>query len=242
MIGREKLRKGRSHFKSRVSSSGSQARVALSAMALLTFFVLACQTTAPVSPAPRSEKLWPNPAEAIDIVEEKLALQAEFLRAGDAIPYAERRDRLAEFTRDFIDTPRMARFSYGVGWVDLTAEEQALWIDTFTRLDISSQASLRLRDRGQEYRVKGFRFIREGVLVIRTEIDYPKRNLTVFVDYSLEKEAGGWKIVDRHSPPSVSEIATRRAEYRTILERKGFAILVAEMEEHIRAQETRGEE
>ena len=62
---------------------------------------------------------------------------------------------------------------------------------------------------------------------------YPNRALEIVIDYQLIRTQGRWKIVDRYSPSSVSEIAMRRSEYRTVLEKEGFAGLIQDMERRI---------
>jgi phospholipid transport system substrate-binding protein len=57
--------------------------------------------------------------------------------------------------------------------------------------------------------------------------------LEISVDYRLAEVGGEWKIVDRYSPSTVSEIAMRRSEYRTILEKEGFDGLIEDMDRRI---------
>ncbi len=200
--------------------------------------VLACET--PVeSPSPAWEKPDPSATEPLEVVGRVLDLQLEFMRAGDALPYEERRDRLAELSGNDFDLPGMARMSYGAGWSQLRRIDQGLWIDVFRRLHVSSRARLRLRDRGQEFLLTGHRFLAEDLVIVETEVIYPKRNFKVFIHYRLARMDGIWRIIDRHSPPSVSEVAMRRAEYRTVLEKKGFGGLLADMESRIQAPVSR---
>jgi phospholipid transport system substrate-binding protein len=136
--------------------------------------------------------------------------------------------------RKYFDLPRMGELSYGPGYGELSAEQRKLWIDTFILFRSSASAKVNSRDRRQVYRLTGYRAISDGIVLIRTSVKYPHHAMEISVDYRLMRSGGQWKIVDRYSPSSVSEIAMRRSEYRTVLEKEGFDGLILDMDRRIK--------
>ena len=53
------------------------------------------------------------------------------------------------------------------------------------------------------------------------------------LDYRLRRDADWWRIIDIQLDGKVSEITLRRADYRSIVQREGFAKLVERLEEKI---------
>jgi len=194
--------------------------------------VLAC-TSPPPQEEPDPGSLPPTVAQARDVVLEVQNTLLEVAKAGPDMGFEERRAKLMDVGLQSFDLPLMAQLSYGNTWASLTREQQKLWIDTFILFRSSAIAKINSRDRGQVYRFKGYEEISDQILLIRTGLRYPRRSLEITIDYRLVRVGGHWKIVDRYSPSSVSEVAMRRSEYRTLLQKEGFTGLIRDMERRI---------
>ncbi len=208
------------------------ARLLSGALSIFLMGLIACTTPAP-QPKPDPDPLPVSAAQARDVVLGVQASLVELAKAGTNLGFEERRSAVMELGRDYFALPLMAQLSYGKGWSDLTPDQQRLFVDTFTLFRCSSVAKLNSRDRGQVYRFTGYEEIGDDRMMIRTGLRYPNRALEIVVDYQLIRMEGRWKIVDRYAPPSVSEVAMRRSEYRTLLEKEGFAGLIQDMERRI---------
>jgi phospholipid transport system substrate-binding protein len=163
----------------------------------------------------------------------------DMMKQGQELGYEGRYQRVEEAVRASFDIPFMARHTYGSGWKDLSPEQQAEWIDVFARFHISSIADHREKYRGQVYVILGAKMDSRGTARIHTQLDYPGRDVDLFTDYRLRRRAEGWRIIDVHLPPAVSEVAMRRSEYQRVLERGGFEELVSTMEKRIAARADR---
>lgn len=195
--------------------------------------LVACASPPPLKD-PFLEPLPTGVAQARDVV---LAVQqsvADVSALGSDLGYEERRAVLMGVGRKYFDLPRMGELSYGPGYGELSAEQRKLWIDTFILFRSSASAKVNSRDRRQVYRLTGYRAISDGIVLIRTSVKYPHHAMEISVDYRLMRSGGQWKIVDRYSPSSVSEIAMRRSEYRTVLEKEGFDGLILDMDRRIK--------
>ncbi|MEO1935879.1 MAG: ABC transporter substrate-binding protein [Myxococcales bacterium] len=176
----------------------------------------------------------PGIAQARNVV---LAVQqsvTDVAALGSDLGYEERRAVLMDVGLKYFDLPLMGELSFGPGYGELSAEQQQLWIDTFILFRSSASAKVNSRDRRQVYRLMGYETISDRMVLIRTSVKYPLYALEISVDYRLMRSGGQWKIVDRYSPSSVSEIAMRRSEYRTVLEKEGFDGLILDMDRRIK--------
>lgn len=218
-------------------SRGRHCPAGLTAGLLLA--VAACAAPPPPPPDPFLEPLPPSVAQARDVVVAVQASALEVARLGESLDYEARRAQLMEVGAANFDLPRMARLSYGPGWPDLEPDQQSLWLDTFVLFRFSANAKTHTKYRGQVYRLRGYERVSDETVLIRTALRYPDRALEITIDYRVIRTEAGWKIIDRYSPPSVSEIAMRRSEYRTVLEKEGFEGLILDMERRIEGYSAR---
>jgi len=188
-------------------------------------------------PQLETEGLPPEVLACLDVVTGLQDAMIGVMKRGPDLGYGGRVAAIAAIAGVSFDVPTMARGAYGPDFEQLTTEQKRRWIDVYERFHISSLADVRDRYKGQVYRILGYDEPGPGLVLIKTKLDYPGRAVDLYVDYRLRRTADGWRIVDVHDPPSISQVAMRRAEYRTVLERYGFDGLVAEMERRIARRE-----
>jgi phospholipid transport system substrate-binding protein len=203
------------------------------ARAVLFCLLLSACASPPAEKDPFPEPLPPDVAQARDVVLRVEESVREVAQQSSTLGYEERRVALAEIGLRNFDLPRMAELSYGPSFRELTPDQKRLWVDTFIAFRSSASAKVNSRDRGRVSRLTGYEQISKGVVLIRTVARYPRQVLEISVDYRLAEVGGEWKIVDRYSPSTVSEIAMRRSEYRTILEKEGFDGLIEDIDRRI---------
>ena len=199
---------------------------------MLVLAVVACATPPP-PPDPFLGTLSPGVEESRDVVVRVQQSTREIARLGKELTFDQRRERLLKVGLANFDLSRMAELSYGPRYRDLSTAQRKTWLKTFILFRSSASAKLNSRDRGQSYRLISFDQVSKRWVIIRTGIRYPRHAVEIIADYRLMSVAGEWKIFDRNSPPSVSENAMRRAEYRTILEKEGFDGLILDMDRRI---------
>ena len=59
------------------------------------------------------------------------------------------------------------------------------------------------------------------------------------LNYLMQRRGGGWKVIDVYLKGAVSEVATRRAEFRSVLRRNGIDGLIRAIEQKANAARTR---
>jgi phospholipid transport system substrate-binding protein len=147
------------------------------------------------------------------------------MKDGPALGFQGRRKELAPAIRRAFDLPLMTRLMVGPQWAGLTPDQQQQLVAAFSEFSIATYAS-----RFDDY--SGERFVVEptastttnGVIVhsklVKAEGD------SVQLDYLMHDTDTGWQIVDVYLSGTVSELATRRSEFSSIMRRGGADALV----------------
>ena len=196
---------------------------------LLLWVGCASQKAPPVAPKP--EKPMPaRVAAAQEVIERLHATMMEIMKSGPELGYQGREALIMPIALKSYDFTAMASLSYGSGWSKLSVEQQATWIEVYTKFHVGSAAKSRDAYRGQVYQMLGYQEVPDGHVLIETQLNYPGRLVDYYTNYLLRLDEGDWKIIDVFSPPSVSVVAMRRAEYRTVLEKSGYQGLIEDME------------
>jgi phospholipid transport system substrate-binding protein len=148
------------------------------------------------------------------------------MKDGPQIGFAGRRDRLAPVIRQTFDFPQMTRLMVGPQWATITPELQKQLIDAFSIFSIATYAN-----RFDDY--SGERFeaeddpvpVASGDTIVKTQLLLDKGD-TVELDYLMRRVDGRWKVIDVYLSGTVSELATRRSEFSSVLRRDGASALV----------------
>ncbi|MBK17849.1 MAG: hypothetical protein CMM52_03290 [Rhodospirillaceae bacterium] len=123
------------------------------------------------------------------------------------------------------DFKLMIALATGKHWRKASDQAKQQLQAAFSRFSIATYA-----DRFSGYSGQTFKTIsasdgpRKTVLV-KTQITRPKKS-PVPLTYVTRKRAGQWRIVDVLVDDGISELATRRSEYRTVLKKNGTQALV----------------
>lgn len=137
------------------------------------------------------------------------------------------------------DLPYLARRIIGSkAWRTLSAEQRARYVAAFTRLTVATYAS----------RFKGFsgeRFVttatqKIGTKFVLVKTDVVKRNGgRIALNYLMQRRGGAWKVIDVYLKGAISEVATRRSEFRSVLRSRGIQGLIKAIESKAAAARTR---
>jgi phospholipid transport system substrate-binding protein len=154
------------------------------------------------------------------------------LRDAERLGYRGRFDRLAPAVAAAYDVPFMAEKSLGQHWKALDETERRAWIALSREFSVANYAANFDRGSGQSIELLGEEPAPNDTVVVRTRVVDPAGE-NVDLSYRLRRAGAGWRIVDVYLKGTVSELALRRAEYTSVLEREGFAALTALMRSRI---------
>ena len=155
------------------------------------------------------------------------------MKEADALGFEGRFYRMAQGLDRYFDLPFMARLALGATWKALTPTQQAEFVALSRRFSAASYAKNFASFGGQRFETLGAEPAARGTTLVKTEMLQPGEK-TVRFDYRLRKAQDGWRIIDVHLDGMISELTIRRSEYRSLIQREGFAGLVETLEQKIR--------
>ncbi len=141
-----------------------------------------------------------------------------------------RYDRLAPVIEQTFDLPAMTRIAVGPRWTSIPKEQQGALVDAFSRMTIATYASRFDGFSGERFEVDPNVDARGSGSVVHTRIVQPKGE-PVTLNYLMRKAGGKWKAVDVYLTGTISELATRRSEFNSILDAGGPQALIGSLRE-----------
>lgn len=217
------------------------SKIRAGAIALSLLALLACASGDATPPSELAEPVDPDFLAARAVIERLDAVSIEVAKNARELGYQGRFDRLEPVVREIFDVRAMARGTIAPHWDSVTPEQQNAWVELFTQFHTSAVAHQHRSYSGQFFTILGERRDERGLVLVSIRLEYPGRDVNLRTDYRLRSSPRGWLIVDVHQPPSVSEVAMRRAEYAAVYEQGGFEKIVERMQAAIarRAESSR---
>lgn len=170
-------------------------------------------------------------ASAKQIVEKFQSDLIAVMKEGKQLGYAGRYEKLKEAVINSHDLSKIARIVVGKEGEKLSEEQQQKLDEVFSKLSIASYAH-----NFKDYSGEAFVFDSEeqttrGGVVIHSHLVIPDDKPVKF-DYMLKEKGNSWRIINIIAN-GVSDLALKRSEYTTILQREGFDALIAKINEKI---------
>ncbi|RDD63722.1 ABC transporter substrate-binding protein [Ferruginivarius sediminum] len=194
------------------------------ALALALALALA-STTDPV----RAQDAQTSPSAP---VERLTATLLEAMKNADTLGFEGRLDKLSEVMPDVFNFELMARLSAGRHWRELSEAEQQSFVEQFGRMSTATFAARFDGYSGQSFEVLAPRDGPRGTKLVPTRIVKPAGD-SVSIDYLVRQFDNSWRVVDVYLAGKYSEVAAKRAEYTSIIERDGFPALIKRLKSKI---------
>ena len=151
------------------------------------------------------------------------------MKAGDSLDFEQRRAQLAPAVDAAFDLPLMAAKVLGRHWRALPVADQKRWIAAFSGLTLKTYAEQFDENSGLVFEVGAVQAAPGGTALVRTKLKRAN-DAPVAIDYRLRPAGASWRIMDIFLNGTVSELALRRSEYSSVLERDGFEKLVTTLQ------------
>jgi phospholipid transport system substrate-binding protein len=126
------------------------------------------------------------------------------------------------------DTALMARLAVGQSWASLDAGQKSAVTDSFRRMMIATYAKRFDGFSGETFRITEISNRGTADKMVKTQI-IQSNGKPVAINYLMRKTGAEWKIVDVYLDGTISELASRRAEFATILQSGGADALIASL-------------
>ena len=153
------------------------------------------------------------------------------MKNGKQLGYAGRYDKLYEPVLNSHDLTKIARIVVGKEWEKLSEAQQQKLADIFIRLSVASYAHNFKDYSGESFVFDSEEETARGGVVVHSTLTIPDDKPVKF-DYMLKEKDNSWRIINIIAN-GVSDLALKRSEYTTILQREGFDALIAKINEKI---------
>ncbi|HTS90475.1 MAG TPA: ABC transporter substrate-binding protein [Stellaceae bacterium] len=164
-------------------------------------------------------------APAVDTVNTFYATLIEVMKQAKTLGFQGRYEKLDPAMHRAFNLPLMARLAIGPDWQKLSSAEQSSLTTAFGDFSVSTYANRFDGYSGQRFEVSPDTTSSAGGVIVSTKLIENDGNI-IELNYLLRDGEGGWQIIDVFLKGTVSELATRRAEFSTVLRNEGADALL----------------
>ena len=165
------------------------------------------------------------PASGGDTVQGLYDALLSTMKNGRTLGQSGRFTQLEPVIRRTFDISSMARLSVGLSWAGLSEAQRQQVTESFGRYISAIYADRFDSYAGQKLQVIGEQPAVAGIMV-RSQI-VKANGEPVKVDYMMRRNGDSWLISDIYLDGAISEVATRRSEFASVLKSQGIDGLIA---------------
>ena len=162
---------------------------------------------------------------AIAVIAKLNATLLDALKNAETLGYQGRYDKIAPAVPQAFDVDFMAEKSIGKYWKPLSDAEKARWVALFREFTAANYAGNFDRYSGQRFEISGEEPSQNETTVVHSKLVNPGGEDTE-LNYRLHATPAGPRIIDVYLKGTVSELALRRSDYTSVIEREGFDALL----------------
>jgi phospholipid transport system substrate-binding protein len=178
---------------------------------------------APLLPFPA----WAQTA-ASDVVERFHAALIGVMHDAQRLGVRGRFDRLAPVMAQSFDLAAMTRIAVGPPWTGFTPADQAALTEAFTRWSIATYAARFDGFSGESFTTTATQTQPNGDALVRTRLNRTGGQEPVVLSYLLRGNPP--RIVDIYLTGTISELASRRAEFTALIREGGAQRVIQELQ------------
>ena len=151
------------------------------------------------------------------------------MKAGKAAGVAGRSARIGPVVDRTFDLPLMTRLVVGPSWNTMSPADQTALVAAFRRMTIGQYARNFDGWSGESFTIAPQVEERAGDKLVRTT--FSGSGAPVAISYRLRQSGGQWKIIDVFYKNAISQLATRRADFASVLASGGPKALIAHLDQ-----------
>ncbi|MBP0446691.1 ABC transporter substrate-binding protein [Roseomonas sp. SSH11] len=162
------------------------------------------------------------------VVEGFHATLIDLMRNARQLGIRGRYQRLQPAMNSAFDLAAMTRIAVGPSWSRMAPEQQSALIQAFSNWSIATYANRFNGFSGESFTTTGETTLQNGDRLVRTSLNRVN-DAPVQLNYLMRNTSAGWRIVDVYLTGTISELASRRSEFATLLQQGGADRLAAEL-------------
>ncbi|HKC52252.1 MAG TPA: ABC transporter substrate-binding protein [Myxococcota bacterium] len=200
-------------------------RTRLTAKALLALLAL-------LAGAVRASAAGAVPAQtAAPVIDHFHSVLLDVMKNAKTLGIDGRREKLAPALDATYDFPAMAQRSLATGWAKLDPGQRERFTAAFRAMTLRTYATRFDGYDNERFETLGEEPSIAGTVIVRSVLHNADED--IHLDYRLRSTPSGFRVIDVYLSGTVSELALRRAEYTSVLERDGFEALVSALERRV---------
>ncbi len=151
----------------------------------------------------------------------------DVMRRAKALGYQGRYEALEPAVDKAFNLGFIARASLSRAyWKALDKDKRATFVAAYSHLTVATYASRFSGYKGEKFEIVGSKETRRKDTLVRTRI-VKSNGKAVAINYLLRNRGGKWRVIDVFLKGTISEVATRRADFSAVMRAKGFEALIA---------------
>lgn len=152
------------------------------------------------------------------------------MKRGPQLGFAGRRDLLAPAVRRAFDLPTMTQITIGPQWASLAPDDRQKLIRAFSDYSIATYANRFDSYSGEKFNVDPKAApSADGDVIVRSTLQ-PSQGTPVELDYLMHKSGSGWKIIDVYLSGTISQLASQRSEFTSVMRNGGVTALIQKLQ------------
>jgi len=143
------------------------------------------------------------------------------MREARSLSFDQRYQRLAPAIRQTYNLPVMSQLAVGQEWARLQPAQQQRLFEEFSRYTVAVYANHFDAYNGQRFEVEPTTVTGASGVIVQTRL-IEADGTKVAINYLMRQNAGGqWQAIDVYLSGTISELATRRADFVAVLQKSG---------------------
>lgn len=167
-----------------------------------------------------------------EVIEQYHGVVISVMQKAHELGYEGRFDALKSAVTETFDLPLMSHLTVGRYWGSMSEADRERFVAVFSDFSVATMASRFDDYSGQRFELLGRKESSRDDVLVFTALVKPKGE-KVDIVYRLRFDEERWRVIDVFLDSGISEIATRRSEYTTVIRRKGIDTLIAEIQRKV---------
>ncbi len=178
-----------------------------------------------ISPSPLFAQAGSAPLTVINSLNATLL---DAMKRAGTLGVKGRYDALSPVLTKTYDMATMSKLAVGPSWEALPAGQKTEMIDAFTRMMVATYAKRFDGYSGEKFEVLQVTDKAPSDKMVKTRI-VQSNGKPVALNYIMRSIDGEWRVVDVYLDGTISELASRRSEFTSILKASGPTALIASL-------------
>lgn len=202
---------------------------------LLIGLTSAVAMTAGLSSAPAAADSPVDPA--VHAIKSFYATLLDVMKRGKELGLEGRAKQLKPATESTFDLTEMTRLSVGPSWTNMPESDRKALVDAVERLTVVNYAKSFSKFSGEQFIVQPEAKPRSDDKIVESKLVASDGTQVAF-NYRMHPVDGHWKIVDIYLNGNISQLALRRADFASTVQKLGPNGLVEKLNEMVDKQMT----